>query len=86
MSDKPGTFLELIENMTPAVHAKLKTAVELGRWPGGERLSGEQSALCLQAIIVYEARHLPAAERTGFVERRACASRGQSAEGEKGAT
>lgn len=69
MTEKPATFLELIGNITPEIHASLKRAVELGRWPDGERLAREQVELCLQAIILYEERHLPESERTGFVER-----------------
>lgn len=67
--EKPESFMRLIEDITPEIHFKLRRAVELGRWPGGERLSAEQVELCLQALILYEARHLPEKERTGYVDR-----------------
>lgn len=70
MSEQPGSFEELIAGITPEIHANLKRAVELGRWADGKRLSREQVELCLQAIIVYEAKALPETERTGYVERR----------------
>ena len=66
---KPESFMSLIEDITPEIHANLRRAVELGRWPGGERLSAEQVELCLQALILYEARHLPESERSGYVGR-----------------
>ncbi len=69
MSDDAPDFQQLIEQMDPSVHMNLKTAVELGRWPNGERLSSEQIEWCLQAIIAYEHRHLPAHERIGHIDR-----------------
>ena len=70
MNEQPGSFEELIAGITPEIHANLKRAVELGRWADGRRLDARQVELCLQAIIVYEAQHLPEAERTGYVERK----------------
>lgn len=61
-------FSELIGTINPETHENLKTAVELGKWPDGRRLSKEQQALCLQAIIAYEKEHLPEHHRTGFIE------------------
>lgn len=60
---------DLVALMDPEVHANLRTAVELGRWANGDRLSPEQLESCLQAIIAYEARHLPENERVGFIDR-----------------
>jgi len=61
-------FSDLIGTINPEIHENLKTAIELGKWPDGKRLSKEQKALCLQAIIVYEKEHLPENQRTGFIE------------------
>lgn len=58
---------DLVGNMTPAIYQQLKRAVELGKWPTGERISKEQSALCLQGIIAYEENNLSPEERTGFI-------------------
>ena len=48
----------LIDSITPEIHENLKTAVEIGRWANGDRLTPEQLEHSLQAIIAYEARHL----------------------------
>lgn len=61
----------ILEMITPEVHERLKSAVELGRWEDGSVLAREQRELCLQAIIVYEARNLATEERTGHIERNA---------------
>ncbi|MES2625605.1 MAG: DUF1315 family protein [Pseudomonadota bacterium] len=68
MIEKPDTWQELLGNMTPEIHQSLKTAVELGKWPNGERLSAEQVELCLQAVIAYDARYLPETERVAYID------------------
>ena len=60
-------FQQLISNIKPDVYQNLKTAVEVGRWPNGVKLTAEQRHLSLQAIIAYEVKHLPPEERTGYV-------------------
>ncbi len=69
-------FQHLIANITPEIYASLKRAVEIGRWPDGRRLTAEQRELSLQAVIAWEANHLPETERTGYIDR------GSKAEGE----
>lgn len=59
--------LELVRSLSPEVVQNLRRAVELGKWPNGERLTAEQKATCLQAVIAYEAEHLPPEQRTGYV-------------------
>lgn len=68
-------FQQLIAHITPDIHRSLQRAIETGRWPDGRRLTDEQRALSLQAVIAYEAR-LPETERTGYIDR------GSKAEGE----
>lgn len=58
---------ELLSSITPDIYQNLKLAVELGKWPDGNRLSAEQRSLCMQAMIAYEHRHLPPEEHTGFI-------------------
>jgi hypothetical protein len=60
---------EIVDHLNPQICAQLKRAIETGRWPDGGRLTREQQALCLQAVMLYEARHLPEEERTGYVDR-----------------
>ncbi|UTW13776.1 YeaC family protein [Marinobacterium rhizophilum] len=62
-------YEQLIEAMTPDMHRSLKLAVEIGKWPNGERLSEEQRTLCLRAVIAYDQSRLPESERTGFIDR-----------------
>lgn len=61
-------FEKLLDSITPDIYQNLKQSVELGKWPNGQALTKEQTALCLQAMISYETKHLPAEEGTGFVE------------------
>ncbi len=70
-------FQEVINSMTPEIYGNMRTAVEIGKWPDGRKLTSEQRELCLQAIIAYEAKHIPETERTGFIDR------GSKSEGEQ---
>ena len=67
----PG-FDELVEQIDETTWRNMRRAVETGRWPDGSRLSEDQRALCLRAVLAWEARHLPTEERTGYIERPAC--------------
>lgn len=69
-------FEQLIAHINPEIHRNLQRAIETGRWPDGRRLSDEQRALSLQAVIAYEQRNLAETERTGYIDR------GSKAEGE----
>ena len=60
---------DILAMMNPEVHMNLKTAVELGRWPDGRKLTAEQLEYCLQAIIAYEQECLPENQRVGFIDR-----------------
>jgi uncharacterized protein YeaC (DUF1315 family) len=68
-------FEEIMRMMTPEVYANMKRAVELGKWPNGQRLSAEQRQNCLQAMIAWEERSgVPEDQRTGYLERKGCSS------------
>lgn len=58
---------DLLANITPDIYENLKRAVELGKWPTGQRLSSEQRQTCMQAMIAYEHQHLPPEEHTGYI-------------------
>lgn len=60
-------YQQLIKSMTPDVYENLKRAVELGKWPNGERLTAEQRHTCLQAVIAYDHEHKPETDRVGFI-------------------
>jgi uncharacterized protein len=73
MSDM--TFERMIRQMTPAIYASLKEAVALRKWPDGRRLTAEQTELCLEAVMRYEAENaVPEEQRVGYLERRTCGS------------
>lgn len=60
---------DIVQHMDPEIHMNMKTAVELGRWANGERLTRQQLENCMQAIIAYEQMHLPEHERVGYIDR-----------------
>lgn len=70
MADKTiDSLQDILAMMNPEVHMNLKTAVELGRWQDGRRLTPEQLEYCMQAIIAYEQQHLPEDMRVGYIDR-----------------
>lgn len=67
------TFEKMINQMTPAIYESLKQAVSLRKWPDGRRLTPEQTELCLEAVMRYEAENnVPEENRVGYLEQRAC--------------
>lgn len=64
-----ASFEQLLTSLTPELVAAFRQAVEIGKWPDGRRLSDEQRAICLQAIIAWEHQHVPESERTGYIDK-----------------
>lgn len=62
-----AVLARMLDVLTPDIVASLRRAVELGKWPDGQRLSREQVATCLQAVIAWEVKHLPETERSGYI-------------------
>ena len=58
MSFQQGEFLQAIRQMPQEVYERLKTAVELGKWPDGKTLTDEQKATSLQAVMAWQAMHI----------------------------
>lgn len=76
------TFERMIQQMTPTIYESLKQAVALRKWPDGQRLSDEQTELCLEAVMRYEIEHnVPESERVGYMQG-SCKSQSPSDEGE----
>ena len=63
------TIAAMLEALTPEIVDKLRLAVEIGKWPGGERLTREQRETCMQAVLAWEVKNLPEQERTGYIHR-----------------
>ena len=58
---------DVLNNLNPDIIARFQTAIELGKWPDGRKLTDEQLHTCMQAVIAYEYKHLPEEDRTGYV-------------------
>lgn len=58
---------KVLEALTPEIVEKFKTAIELGKWPDGKKLTAEQMEICMQAVITYEHRFVAPDARTGYV-------------------
>jgi uncharacterized protein YeaC (DUF1315 family) len=62
-------YNQLLASLTPELVARLRAAVETGRWPDGREVTAAQREHSLQAVIAWESRHLPPEERVGFVDK-----------------
>ncbi len=58
---------KILEALTPEIVEKFKSAIELGKWPDGKKVSKEQLEICMQAVIAFEHSHVEEHERTGYV-------------------
>lgn len=58
---------ELCEKLNPDIIEKFKTAIEIGQWPDGRKLTLEQKETCVQAVIAYEHKFLEKEQRTGYI-------------------
>lgn len=51
-------LINTIDNMSPEMYLRLKSAAETGKWPEGTAVDKAQQATALQLIMAYQARHL----------------------------
>lgn len=47
---------QLVSQLNPDLYKRLKRAVETGKWLDGNPLAQEQRDICLQAVMIYQAR------------------------------
>ncbi len=66
------TLEEMLRSLTAEGVENLRSAVELGKWPDGRLIDSEQKALCMQALIAWEQKYLPASERSGYLPGKDC--------------
>lgn len=59
----------ILSALTPEIVAKFKSAIEIGKWENGDKLTPEQRQTCMQAVMVWEHEYLPVHERTGYLEK-----------------
>lgn len=60
---------KMLAALTPEIVTAFRLAIEIGKWPDGRRLSPEQRATCMQAVIAWEHKHLPEEQRTGYIDK-----------------
>ena len=60
---------QMLAILDPEIVSRLKTAVEIGKWPNGIVLTTEQRQICMQAVIAWEAQNLPEKERSGYIHK-----------------
>lgn len=48
---------QLVNAITPEAYERLLYAVETGKWPEGIPLNQQQRDSCMQAIMLYQAKH-----------------------------
>lgn len=63
----PSALRDIHASLNPDIIARFKTAVECRRWPDGRALTDSQLETCLQAIIAWDAEHLPKEQRIGYM-------------------
>lgn len=60
---------QMLSVLNPEIVERLKTAVEIGKWPNGVVLTKEQRETCMQAVIAWELKNLPEDQRSGYIDR-----------------
>ncbi len=63
---RPQTIDQVMDEISPEIYASLKLAIEIGKWNDGKKLATQQLEFCMQAVILYEAKHFPDHPGTGF--------------------
>ena len=71
-------YNQLIAQLTPEVYLRLKSAIEIGKWPDGSVLSADQKASCMEAVLRYQSMKLDTQQRSGYMHDQ-CASSSRSA-------
>jgi uncharacterized protein YeaC (DUF1315 family) len=63
------SYQEQVKKLSPEIVAQLRRAIEIGKWPDGRRVTDEQRANCMEAVLNWELVHLPEEQRTGYIDR-----------------
>jgi len=71
-SQRPKDFGSAVAGLDRATYENLRRALELGRWPDGRSLEPRQREICMEAVLNWEATHLPPEQRSGYIEPKAC--------------
>lgn len=60
---------DILHNLTPEIVAKFRTAIEIGKWENGVRLTPQQMQTCMQAVMIWEHEYLPVEDRVGYIHK-----------------
>lgn len=64
---KPVDYSQSVANLSQEMVTKLKTAVEIGRWENGDKLTTAQIESTIQAVMIWEAKHIGNKDAEPFV-------------------
>jgi len=53
---------DVLRAMTPEIYDRMKSAVETGRWPDGQKLTDTQKENAMELVMVYQAKRLDETE------------------------
>jgi len=63
------SLTDVVSQISPQTYQSLKSAIELGKWSDGRKLTKKQLAHCMQAVILYETEHVQERDRVGYIEK-----------------
>ncbi len=59
----------ILDALTPEIIDKFRSAIEIGRWADGRKLTDEQRETCIQSLLIWEHEYVPVEERTGYIHK-----------------
>jgi uncharacterized protein YeaC (DUF1315 family) len=62
-------YRKTIEEMPVETYERLRTGLELGKWPDGKALTAQQREHAMQAVIAWGKLHLGAGDQVGYVDK-----------------
>ncbi len=62
-------YLDTIKSMGRDVYDRMLNALATGLWPDGKRVSSDQRAHCMRAVIAWGELNLPPEERIGYIDK-----------------
>lgn len=55
-------IIQVVDNLTPEMYQRFKSAAETGKWPEGVAVDAEQREVALQIVMAYQSRILKSDE------------------------
>lgn len=60
---------DILNALDADIVERFRTAIALGKWPDGRKLTDKQRDTCMQAVMVWEHENLPMDERMGYIHK-----------------